>query len=416
LSPSTREIDVTTARRLAITNQRLAGPRLPPTREGLLDITRALGYLQLDPINVVARSHELVLWSRVGPYDTAELDALLWTERRLFEYWAHAASIVLTEDYPLYAWLMRRYPRAIHSYGRRVKAWLAENLSLRRHVLTELRRRGPLRLRDFEDRSVTGWSSGGWTNDRNVERMLDVLWTQGKIFPIERSASGKYWDLAERVLPEWTPRQGLTDLQLTRRAAPRAIHALGVATPRHITRSFTQGRYPELDRVLRELERNGTLVRVHVAKDHGKPLPGPWYVRADDLPTVDRLEAGDWEPRTTLLSPFDNLIIDRDRTDWLWDFLYRMEIYVPKEKRTFGYYSLPILHGDRLIGRIDSAADRPRQILVVNSVHAEATAPKDRRTATAILRAIEELAAFTGPRGIELPRELPAGWRGGLRS
>jgi hypothetical protein len=399
-----------TARRLAITRQRLAGPLRPPTRDGLLSTVRDLGYLQLDPIDVVARSHQLVLWSRVGPFALADLDALLWTERRLFEYWAHAASIVLTEDYPIHAWLMRRYPREVHSYGRRVKAWLAENAALRRHVLGELRRRGRLRLRDFEDRSVTGWESGGWTNDRNVDRMLDVLWTQGRIFPIERSSSGKYWDLAERVLPPWTPRRALTDLQLTRAAAPRALRALGVGTPRQIAGSFVVGRYPQLDRVLRELERDGTVVHVDVANPGAKPVPGPWFVHGEDVALLDDLEGGAWEPRTTLLSPFDNLIIDRGRTEWLWGFAYRMEIYVPKAKRRFGYYSLPILHGDRLIGQIEPVRDRGREVLVIGSLHAEPGAPRDAATGAAIRRAVEDLATFTGAGAIEVRAAIPRGW------
>jgi uncharacterized protein YcaQ len=267
-----------------------------------------------------------------------------------------------------------------------------------------------MRLRDFEDRSVTRWESDGWTNDRNVNRMLDVLWTQGRIFPIERSSSGKYWDLAERVLPDWTPRERLTDLQLTRRAAPRALKALGAATRRHINNSFTAGRYPELGRVLREAEHAGTVMRLHVRKDHAKPLPGPWYVHADDLPLVDRLEAGEWEQRTTLLSPFDNLIIDRDRTQWLWGFFFRMEIYVPKDKRKFGYYSLPILHGDRLIGQVEPVMDRSRGVLVVNAVHAERSAPRDAATATQIRGSIEDLAEFTGAGSIDVPAKVPRGW------
>jgi uncharacterized protein YcaQ len=405
-----RTIGVETARRLAIASQRLSGPRPPAGRDGLMDVARALAYLQLDPINVVARSHQLVLWSRVGPYALRDLDALLWTERRLFEYWAHAASIVPTEDYPTHAWLMRRYPREISSSGRRTKAWLAENPGLKRYVLQELRRRGRLRLRDFEDRSVTGWESGGWTNDRNVNRMLDVLWTQGKIFPIERSSSGKYWDLAERVLPPWTPRDRLTDLQLTRRAAPRALRALGVATLQQINRSYLAGRYPQLPRVLGDLERAGTIVRLHVRHPAGPPLRGPWFVHADDVPLLDRLESGAWTPRTTLLSPFDNLIIDRGRTEWLWGFRYRMEIYVPRDQRRFGYYSLPILAGDRLIGRIDPLMDRSRGVLVLNAVHAERGAPRDRTTAGDIRNAVEDLATFTGAGSIEVPARVPRGW------
>jgi hypothetical protein len=183
-----------------------------------------------------------------------------------------------------------------------------------------------------------------------------------------------------------------------------------VATPRHLAASFVAGRYPQLERVLRELERDGVFVRVNVTDPGAAPIPGPWFVHADDLPLLDDLEAGAWEPRTTLLSPFDNLIIDRDRTEWLWGFRYRMEIYVPKAKRRFGYYSLPILHGDRLVGQLDPAMDRPRQTLTVNSVHAEPGAPRDRGTATAVRAALEELAAFTGARSIEVRGAVPRGW------
>src|SRR5438034_2020656 len=116
--PPIRAITPQTARRLAIARQRLAGPAPAPDRAGIMEVTRDIGCLQLDPISVVARSHQLVLWSRLGPYDLAELDVLLWRERRLLEYWAHRASIVLTEDYPIHSWLMRRYPRPRYAHGR----------------------------------------------------------------------------------------------------------------------------------------------------------------------------------------------------------------------------------------------------------------------------------------------------------
>jgi uncharacterized protein YcaQ len=350
-----------------------------------------------------------VLWSRIGPYDLTDLDALLWKERKLFEYWAYRATIVLTEDYPIHAWLMRQYPRPIHSQGKRTLSWLEQNPALRRHVLGELRRRGPLRLRDFEDRAVSGWESSGWTNERNVDRMLDILWTQGKVFPVDRTSGAKAWDLAERILPDWTPRRRLSDRGLTRLAAPRSLRALGVATMNQIKNSFTTNRYPELATVLNELERSKLIERVRLAEGE-QELRGPFFVHVDDLPLVERLEAGEWEPRTTLLSPFDNLVIDRARTEMWWGFHYRMEIYVPREKRTFGYYSLPILHGDRLIGQMEPVMDRRRDALVISSVHAEPGAPMKGSTARAIRAAMDDLARFLGANSIEVPAKIPRGW------
>lgn len=404
-----RTISLKTARRLAIWTQRLAGPPPPATRDGILDTVRDLGYLQLDPINVIARSHQLVVWSRVGPYALADLDALLWQERRLFEYWAYRASIVPTDDYPIHAWLMRRYPRPISAHGRRTIEWLERNQALRRHVLGQLRKRGPMRLRDFEDRAVASWTSGGWANERNVDRMLDVLWTQGKVFPVDRAGGTRYWDLAERILPEWTPRDRLTDRELTRRTTQRSLRAQGVATAKQIKNNFTINRYPCLPETLKELERANRIERVGLT-DGEQVLPRPWFVHAEDLPLLERLSEGTWEPRTTLLSPFDNLIIDRGRTELLWGFRYRMEIYVPKDKRRFGYYVLPILHGDRLIGQIEPVMDRKRGALVISAVHAEPTASMDAGTAGAIRASVEELGRFVGARSIDVTAKLPRGW------
>src|SRR5262245_35716486 len=230
---ATRTITLRTVRRLALAKQHLAGPPMDPDGEGIMRVARELGCLQLDPINVVARSHLLVLWSRLGPFDMAGLDGLLWQERRLFEYWAHAAAIVPTEDYPIHNWLMRRDPRPIYAHGRRTAEWLKANQPLRRHVLTQVRLKGPVRARDLEDLSRTPWRSGGWTDQRNVTRMVDILWTQGRVMVAGRTGLEKTYDLAERLLPDWTPRERLSDRELTRRAAQRSLLALGVATARN---------------------------------------------------------------------------------------------------------------------------------------------------------------------------------------
>src|SRR5207245_2584900 len=313
-------ISVSHARQLAITRQGLAGNHRPP---GILDLVRQIGCLQLDPINVVARSHLLVLWSRLGTFDRAELDRLLWKDRSLFEYWAHAASIVLTEDYPLHAGMMRKSIRRESPWAKRFGEWADQNRSLRRHILAELRQKGPVASRTFEDRAAETYQSTGWNRDRNVGRMLDYLWTTGSVMVAGRSGN-----------------------------------------------HFIRGRYADLPQVLKELERAGAIVPVSVV-DGKQALRGSWYVHADDLPLVEELGQGGWEPRSTLLSPFDNLICDRARTKDLFGFDFRMEIYVPAGKRLHGYYVLPFLHGDRFVGRVDLALDRPQGRLLVRAVHAE---------------------------------------------
>jgi uncharacterized protein YcaQ len=216
--------------------------------------------------------------------------------------------------------------------------------------------------------------------------------------------------MAEPSSPAWAPTRRPPEREVVRLAAQRSLRALGVATARDIDRHFTASRYPGLPAVLAGLERSGRVERVRLAAD-GTEWPGPWYVHADDLPLLERLEAGDWEPRTTLLSPFDNLIIDRERTQRLFGFHYRMEIYVPRAARRYGYYVLPVLHGDRLVGRVDPAMDRARGRLVVNAVHAQPDAPAT--AGPAVAAALEELAAFLGADGVELRQSPPRIWRTG---
>jgi uncharacterized protein YcaQ len=415
-----RTISPTLARRMAIARQRLAGScseaSARPDAASILDVMRELGCLQLDPTSAVARSHLLVLWSRLGCYDPAELDKLLWQERSLFEYWAHAASIVLTEDYPVHNVMMRRYPSGETPWSKRVQDWLEENRDLHDHILAEIGKNGPMQSKQFEDISVEDWQSSGWTGGRNVSRMLDFMWTRGQLMVAGRVGGQRLWDLAERCLPEWAPREELDRHEAVRRAAQKSLRALGVARPREIAQHYTRGRYPSLEKALGELESEGRIEQVQIVDEDQGIWPGPWYVHADDLPLLDRLAAGEWHPRTTLLSPFDNLICDRARTEKLFDFEFRIEIYVPKAQRKYGYYVLPILHGDRLIGRVNPSMDRKQKRLTINAVYGQPDAPMDAETGQAVARAIEELGAFLGAKEIVYGERVPERWKDTLRT
>jgi uncharacterized protein YcaQ len=401
------------ARRFAIARQRLSGRAATGDADAVLDTVRALGCLQLDPISVVARSHELVLWSRLGAYDPADLDRALWSERTLFEYWAHCASIVLTEEYPVYSVGMREHGNGKGAYQTRLRAWVEENDALRRRILLELERDGPLPSRSIEDEAVSGWRSGGWNGGRNVGRMLDYLWFRGEIMVAGRAGGQKLWDLSERVLPPWTPREELGEREVVRRAAQTSLRALGVATAAHITRHYTRGRYPGLKDTLAELEAERRIARVEV-RDEGMRWPGTWWVHTDDVTELDRIAFGQWTPRTALLSPFDNLICDRARTEAMWSFRYRIEIYVPKRLREYGYYVLPILHGDRLIGRVDPTMDRGRGVLRLNAMYAEPDAPMTAEASRAVAGAVHDLAARLGARQIECADPAPQEWKRAL--
>ena len=373
------------ARRIAVACQALSGAPPGPGIEGIKSVLSKLRCLQLDPVNTVARSHLLVLWSRLGNFDPAALDTLRWDERWLFEYWAHAASIVLTEDYQIHHVMMRAYPA-----DARTRGWLADNEAFRRYVVDLLAASGPLPPESIEDRSVVGWVSTGWTNGRNTERLLDTLWKQGVVTVAGRDGLRRLWSLAAFPrAPELSERDAVA------RAAELALLALGVARERDVVRHFTCGRYPGLD-----LPAYGFARRVRM--EGGTE---DWWIHRD---VAESLPGRDAQPRTTLLSPFDNLICDRDRTLRLWDFVYKNEIYVPKHKRQYGAYTMPVLHGNRLIGRVVSRTDRKRGVLVVEGVFAEPDAPAD--AGPEIAAALQSLATLAGAGVVSVTGPVPAPW------
>ena len=410
----TLTITPTLARQLTITKQRLAGTPLKPSAESILDVVRDLGCLQLDPTSAVARSHLLVLWSRLGPYDPADVEKLLWQDRSLFEYWAHAAAIVLTEDYPIHHHEMLKLRTHKPTWKPGMLEWIEANPALRDHILEEIREKGPLPSSVFEDKADASWQSSGWTGNRNVGQMLTGLWDRGFIMVAGRKGTDRLWDLPERCLPDWTPRDELSDYEVVYTAAQRSLRALGVARLKDIQLHFIRNRYPGLPEILKDLEKEGRIQQVKIVED-GKALAGTWYIHTEDLPLLEQLEGGGFQPRTTLLSPFDNLICDRARTEKLFNFEFKIEIYVPREKRQFGYYVLPILHGNKLIGRIDPFMNRKEKRLYINNVYAEPDAPMNKSTAAAAAAAIESLATFLGAADITYTDNVPSGWEKVLR-
>ena len=391
-------ISANVARRAAVAAQHLAGPLPAPAqmREAMLAVLRRLRCLQLDPIRAVERTQYLVLWSRLGNYDRELLHQLAYEERLLFEYWAHAASLVLTEDYPLHERMMRRYQRgeASSAWGKRVLAWVAENGAFKQAILDQLAENGPQLTNHFADGAKVPWHSGGWSSGRSVAYMLDHLWTTGEIMVSRRDGLKRWWDVAERVLPGDLPR-GWSAEAVTRDGAQKALLALGVATEREIGRHFIEGRYVELGRVLADLVGEGVVVPVQVAG-----FEAPHYAHVASLPLLEALARGVWEPRTTLLSPFDNLIRDRERTERLWGFYYRIEIYVPAAKREYGYYVLPVLYGERLIGRISPRMDWRKGVLMIEGVYEEAGQRWDGEMRKGVEAAVGELALFLGAKEV----------------
>ncbi len=324
------EVSPAEARRIAIRAQLLDG-----AATSVHDTVRGLGFLQLDPIAKVATPQELVLWSRLGQHDRAELDRLLWDERALFEWHAFVWPV---ESLPLVRGLIRRWRTSTrYSHERWVREFVAENPRFRRYVLRELERRGPLPGRELQDRAKGEPEDHRWYGSRRVGLMLESLHLRGEIAVAGRRGRQRLWDLAERVYP---PSDSMT--------AREAEHA-----------------YAEQRRRAEGVRLEGERWLAHPDAPHERLVPD----------------------RATLLSPFDRLIHDRDRAEALWGFRYRLEMYVPAAKREYGYYVLPLLVGDELVGRVEPVLDRKAGVLRVAGAWGDTTRAHE---------ALTSLAAFLG--------------------
>ena len=336
----------------------------------------------------------------MGAYKPDLLDKLCWEEKRLFSFWAHAASLVPVEQFPIHKVLMRRYQRGATKWSQQSQEWAKQNARLKRHVLQRLRKDGPLRTQDFVDHSVLGFESGGWNEGRNVDRMLHVLWFSGKVVIGGRDGINRIWDLAERWLPDWTPTETISEKEATKRAIVIALRSLGVAPVKQIKLAFTRYRYYEMPKAMAELEREGVIVPVRVVGGE-RALPGKWYGSTEVLSSPLRRQ----KSRTCVLSPFDPLIADRERLRMLFGFDYTIEIYVPKAKRRYGYYVMPVLHDGRLVGRIDPKMERASETLVVNGAWPEPGVGAE--GLDAIAAATRDLARWLGAREIAPARKVP---------
>jgi hypothetical protein len=383
------------ARRLAIDAQLLGAERQTPDRRGILATVDQIIWLQLDPTSAVARSHLLVLWSRLGRYAPEDVARLIYRDQRLFEW---RAFVYPTRHLPLYRLAMRRNPKRWPSVTR----WLRKNRALQRQVLSRLRREGPLPTSAFDGREAISWRSTGWTNERNASQMLEFLSSFGRVLVAGRAGQERLWDLTERCVPEKALASSATPTALVRDGTIRAIRSLGVATPMQIQNMLPWSIRDLVAKMIASLERRGELVPVRIVSN-GAAIKGRWLAHATDAERIGELERA-WSGRTTMLSPFDTLIRDRARTEALFGMRYRIEIYVPAAKREYGYFAMPILHDDELIGRIDPRVDREKDTLVVNKLHLEPGVKLDLPARRAVARTLDDLARFTGVSRVSAPR------------
>ncbi|HTT25491.1 MAG TPA: crosslink repair DNA glycosylase YcaQ family protein [Thermoplasmata archaeon] len=416
MAPEVRTVPLASLRRLVVTQQLLGGKRpRKATPEALLSVVRQLGYVQWDPVTVVAPSHLISFWNRLDGFRPADLERSLWTEKTLFQHWTPMASIVLTEDFPLYRSLMARYPESLsHSWGSQraqAKVFLAQHRKLRNSLLRQLRG-GPRTVGEFEEHPGSHRKDAEWTFGGEVPQMLYHLLMAGEVMVVGHRGNQNIWGLAEAFLPDWVDRRGLAEARFEEVAALRALGALGAATPPEITYYFVRGRYERLRATLARLEERALIQRVRVDGLNPRELR---YIRSEDLAHLDSMDPSTWEPRISLLPPFDNMVYSPSRTAKLFGFHYVREQFLPKERRWFGTYVLPVVYGDHFIGRIDPRLDKTRGELVVQAVHAEPGAPAERGFAESLAATIARFAEFVGARSVVYPSRVPRGWRTALR-
>jgi len=409
-------IPLRTARRLILTKQRLAGRRPSGgASDAILSVIRDLGYVQWDPVSIVAPSHLISLWSRLERFRPTDLERLLWEEKKVLEHWTPMASLVLTEDYPLYASLMHRYPDSLtSSWGSqrtRAKEFLRSHAGLRQTILHQLERK-PRTLSDFGDHVRAREDAEAWNPSSDVSTMLFHLTMTGEVMVVGHVGAQNLWGLSRGFLPGWVERAPLPEAEFEREAAQRAVRALGVASRPEITHYFVRGRYQHLQRTLDRLEAEGTLHRVTV---EGLSDRMPRYLHAQDVRLLASLDDGAWQPRTSLVPPFDNLVAGTDRMVRLFGFRYVREQFLPREKRRFGTYVLPIVCGDQVIGRIDPRVDRKANRLLVQAVHAEKDAPAGDEVGEEIAGTIARFAGFLGVREVSYSATVPRIWKRALR-
>jgi hypothetical protein len=354
------------------------------TKADVQAIIRQMHVLQIDTIHMVARSPYLVLWSRLGDYDPRWLDALL-AEGKLFEYWSHAACFLPIEDFPLYRpKMLRRLDSSSDSV--RWQEWLEVNRSVVNDVLKRVQMFGAVRSSDFER---TDGEKGTWWNWKAEKVALEYLLDVGELMIAKRHNFQRIYDLRERVLPDWDDSRVAADETIMDTYVLNTLKALGV-TKKEWVADYFRIKQAEAGAALKRLEKRDQVLRVPVT---GWDESG--YAHPDHTDRIEKAAKGIIpQAKTTLLSPFDPIVWDRKRGLDLFGFDYKIECYTPAPKRKYGYFTLPILHNNQLIGRLDPKAHRQDGIFEVKALHLEPRAQVDEALIEGVKQVLKECAAW----------------------
>lgn len=349
------------ARKLAINCQLLDNKtKLPDGKEGIARTIEHLGYIQIDTISVIERAHHHTLYTRRPDYNENMLHELQAKDRRVFEYWGHAASYLPISDYRYY---LPRKKRFLDPYNKWEKERLQKYGHMMAPVLEQITNEGPLCSKDFKLSDSSNRS--GWWDWRPTKVALEMLFWQGKLMITERRKFQRVYDLTERVLPDNVDIRYPSNDELGRFVVNRALNAYGVATFKQIKNHLNVALKSEIKRSLDSMIECGEVVTIEIRGIDNSV----YYSKPEYLENLTKLRAA--KPRVCFLSPFDNFIIQRERVNELFGFNYSIECYVPEPKRKYGYFVLPIFYGDRFAGRLDPKADRKAKTFLVRQLYFE---------------------------------------------
>lgn len=379
-------LDIATARAIALSAQGLDRPApFGKGKSGALETIRRLGYVQLDTLSVVARAHHHTLWTRTGEYKEPHLNELM-RDKTIFEYWSHAAAYLPIEDFRF------SLPRKIeHRKGR--AHWFAKDKKIMAYVLDRIKAEGALQARDFE----TDRRRGSWFDWKPAKIALEQLFHDGTLMVTERKGFQKVYDLAERVLPANVDASAPSTAEFAGYLIRSTLRAQGIAAQKDFTH-LRRGMQQAVEKTLKKLLKEGEVIEVIVEgiKETHFALPGTNF------------ESSILNSGSSILSPFDNSLIRRERLMKLYGYDYQLECYLPEPKRKFGYFCLPVLYGDSFVGKFDPKADRATGIFYVKRFYLDHPPEEMDEFLAAFAIALKEFAAFNNCKKIVVEKTFPA--------
>ncbi len=376
------------ARRIILHSQHLSAGHPVRDKKGLLNVIENLGYVQIDTLSVIARAHHHTLWSRMQNYEESMLHQLL-AKKKIFEYWGHAASYLPISEYP-YSLLRKK----LYASGK-VHWFREDNPKMKKLVLDRIRSEGPLQSKDFEHiRKQTG----AWYEWKPAKRALEQLFMEGKLMVSERRNFQKVYDLAERVYPEGDGMKLPSEKEYCEHLLFQNVKSNGLVLASEVSYLKSYAR-EGVSKAIKRLLKSGMLEEISVEGI------GTYYGSAESI--VQSVSAPFHEERVHLLTPFDNVVIQRKRLQTLFGFDFIIECYVPQAKRKFGYYCLPVLFGDKFVARFDPKADRSSGIFYIQNWHPEKGWKMNAGFATGFAEKVKALAKFSGCDKVHCAKGVP---------